>query len=273
MKKTLLFAATSLALMSFAAPAAAHDGRACIDTACSGVVLFADDTGSASAPDTAVVAAPRMGTWGIDTDGMDTSVSPGEDFFAYVSGNWAETTQIPSDRSSYGSFLALRDLSEARVRQLVESYELGDPATDGDAAKIAAVYQAFMDEEAIDALGAQPLAPYLDAIDRLLALTDKLADRGIELEHFDMGGGLGVVYDKEEPPAPRILIDAVRGKLAGRNLKLVMEPGRSISASAGIFVTRVEFLKLSAHKNFAIVDGAMNDLLRPALYGAGRFYN
>jgi len=164
LKKTLLFAATSLALVSFAAPAAAHDGRACIDDACTGLVLFADDGAAASSADAAVIAAPRMGTWGIDTDGMDPSVSPGEDFFAYVSGTWAENTEIPSDRSSYGSFLALRDLSEARVRQLVESYELGDPATDGDAAKVAALYQGFMDEEAIEARGAQPLAPYLDAI-------------------------------------------------------------------------------------------------------------
>ena len=161
MKKTLLFAATGLAL-SMAAPVAAHDAR-CLDQACNAQVLFADGAdGSASAGQ--VVAAPRMGTWGIDTDGMDTSVSPGEDFFAYVSGNWAENTEIPSDRSSYGSFLALRDLSEARVRQLVESYELGDPATDGDAAKIAALYQGFMDEAAIEARGAQPLQPYLEAI-------------------------------------------------------------------------------------------------------------
>ena len=161
MKKTLLFAATGLAL-SMAAPVAAHDAR-CLDQACNAQVLFADGAdGSASAGQ--VVAAPRMGTWGIDTDGMDTSVSPGEDFFAYVSGNWAENTEIPSDRSSYGSFLALRDLSEARVRQLVEGYELGDPATDGDAAKIAALYQGFMDEAAIEARGAQPLQPYLEAI-------------------------------------------------------------------------------------------------------------
>lgn len=164
MKKTLLFAATSLALVWFAAPAAAHDGRACIDDACTGLVLFADDGAAASSADATAIAAPRMGTWGIDTDGMDPGVSPGEDFFAYVSGTWAENTEIPADRSSYGSFLALRDLSEARVRQLVESYELGDPATDGDAAKVAALYQGFMDEEAIEARGAQPLAPYLDAI-------------------------------------------------------------------------------------------------------------
>ena len=163
MKKTLLFAATTLAL-SLAAPVAAHDAHACLDDTChvQSLLLDAADQGSADASQ--AIAAPRMGTWGIDTDGMDTSVSPGEDFFAYVSGKWAENTEIPSDRSSYGSFLALRDLSESRVHKLVESYQLGDPATDGDAAKIAALYHGFMDEQAIEALGAQPLQPYLDAI-------------------------------------------------------------------------------------------------------------
>jgi diaminopimelate decarboxylase len=110
--------------------------------------------------------------------------------------------------------------------------------------------------------------PYLDAIDRVLLLVDELAAHGITLEHFDMGGGLGVVYNKETPPSPHVLIDAVKQKLEGRQLTLMLEPGRSIAASAGIFLTRVEFLKHTDHKNFAIVDGAMNDLLRPALYGA-----
>ena len=112
------------------------------------------------------------------------------------------------------------------------------------------------------------IEPYLDAIDRLLVLIDKLAANGIQLEHFDIGGGLGVIYNDEQPPQPQALIDAVRSKLKNRTLTLIMEPGRSISANAGIFVSKVEFLKLSRHKNFAIVDGAMNDLLRPALYGA-----
>lgn len=110
--------------------------------------------------------------------------------------------------------------------------------------------------------------PYLDAIDRVLRLVDQLSAAGIRLEHFDMGGGLGVVYNKETPPSPQLLIDAVKRKMAGRDLVLMLEPGRSIAANAGIFITRVEFLKHTEHKNFAIIDGAMNDLLRPALYGA-----
>lgn len=112
------------------------------------------------------------------------------------------------------------------------------------------------------------IAPYLDAIDRVLMLVDQLSGLGIELQHFDIGGGLGVVYQDEQPPAPHELIDAVKNRLAGRNLELILEPGRSIAANAGVMLTRVEFLKHTAHKHFAIVDGAMNDLLRPALYGA-----
>jgi len=110
--------------------------------------------------------------------------------------------------------------------------------------------------------------PFLDAIDNLLDLVDLLAAEGITLRHFDMGGGLGVTYGDEQPPLPEELIDAVADRFTNRDLTLIVEPGRSIAANAGIFVTRVEYLKNTDHKQFAIVDGAMNDLLRPALYGA-----
>ncbi|MDG1026205.1 MAG: diaminopimelate decarboxylase [Gammaproteobacteria bacterium] len=110
--------------------------------------------------------------------------------------------------------------------------------------------------------------PYLDAIDRLLAMVDRLNEEGISLNHFDMGGGLGVNYGAESPPLPSELIAAVKSRFADRGLTLMVEPGRSIAANAGIFVTRVEYIKHTDHKNFAIVDGAMNDLLRPALYSA-----
>ncbi|MEY8204989.1 MAG: diaminopimelate decarboxylase [Bermanella sp.] len=112
------------------------------------------------------------------------------------------------------------------------------------------------------------ITPFLDAIDRVLVLIDTLQAHGIVLEHVDLGGGLGVVYDDETPPSPQQFIDAILPKLAGRNLKLVLEPGRSIAANAGIFVTQVEFLKSNGDKNFAIIDGGMNDLIRPALYSA-----
>lgn len=139
-----------------------------------------------------------------------------------------------------------------------------------------AVYQRAASMPAIDVVGVDchigsqltNIDPYLDAIDRVLILVDRLAELGIAIRHFDMGGGLGVRYNDEVPPPPAELIGAIRQKLAGRSLTLFLEPGRSICANAGIFVTHVEYLKLSSHKNFAIVDGAMNDLLRPALYGA-----
>ncbi|MEX2470344.1 MAG: diaminopimelate decarboxylase [Pseudohongiellaceae bacterium] len=110
--------------------------------------------------------------------------------------------------------------------------------------------------------------PFLDAIDKLLAMVDQLAAEGIFLEHFDMGGGLGVTYEQEKPPHPTELIAAVRDRFSEREMVLLVEPGRSIAANAGIFVTRVEYVKRGEHRNFAVVDGAMNDLLRPALYGA-----
>jgi len=112
------------------------------------------------------------------------------------------------------------------------------------------------------------VTPFLDALDRLLALVDRLKEKGIVLEHVDLGGGLGVVYNEETPPSPKTFIDAVLPKLEGRNLKLVLEPGRSIAANAGLFVTQVEFLKSNSEKNFAIVDAGMNDMIRPSLYSA-----
>ncbi|MFM1897536.1 MAG: hypothetical protein RLZZ385_2610 [Pseudomonadota bacterium] len=112
------------------------------------------------------------------------------------------------------------------------------------------------------------LSPYLDAMHRLVALVDRLAAAGIALRHFDIGGGLGVRYAGEAPPHPAQLIGAVRERLGQRRLKLLLEPGRSIVANAGILVTRVEYVKATAAKRFAVVDAAMNDLLRPALYSA-----
>ncbi|MBK3759072.1 diaminopimelate decarboxylase [Stutzerimonas frequens] len=112
------------------------------------------------------------------------------------------------------------------------------------------------------------LPPFLDALDRLLALVDRLATRGIQIRHLDLGGGLGVRYRDEQPPLAGDYIQAVRQRIEGRGLALLFEPGRSIVANAGVLLTRVEYLKHTAHKDFAIVDAAMNDLIRPALYQA-----
>ena len=112
------------------------------------------------------------------------------------------------------------------------------------------------------------LPPFLDALERLLALVDRLAARGIRIQHLDLGGGLGVQYRDEQPPLAGDYIQAVRERIAGRDLALVFEPGRYIVANAGVLLTRVEYLKHTEHKDFAIVDAAMNDLIRPALYQA-----
>jgi len=112
------------------------------------------------------------------------------------------------------------------------------------------------------------LAPFLDALDRVLALVDQLAASGIPLQHLDVGGGLGVRYRDETPPEPAAWAAALRPKLAGRKLSLMTEPGRAIAGNAGVLLTRVELLKATAHKNFAVLDAAMNDLIRPSFYDA-----
>ena len=112
------------------------------------------------------------------------------------------------------------------------------------------------------------LGPYLDTLDRLLALVDALAGDGIRLTHLNLGGGLGIRYRDESPPEPGELASAVAERLAGRGLRLVLEPGRSIVGNAGVLLTRVEYVKRNGEKRFAVVDAAMNDLIRPALYDA-----
>ena len=110
--------------------------------------------------------------------------------------------------------------------------------------------------------------PFLDALDRVLTLIDQLAEMGINIHHLDLGGGLGIQYRDETPPLPAEYAKALSEKLAGRNLQILIEPGRAIAGNAGILVTQVEFLKNNGEKHFAIVDAAMNDLMRPALYSA-----
>jgi diaminopimelate decarboxylase len=112
------------------------------------------------------------------------------------------------------------------------------------------------------------IEPFIDALRRLLSLMDRLQAEGITLRHLDLGGGLGVRYRDEQPPSVADYIGAVRESLGGRDLTLMFEPGRSIAADAGLLVTRVEYLKPTPAHNFALVDAAMNDMIRPALYQA-----
>ena len=110
------------------------------------------------------------------------------------------------------------------------------------------------------------VSPFVDALKRVLTLIDKLAEQGINLKHLDIGGGLGIQYDDETPPSPTEYAVALRKLLVDRDLEILLEPGRAIAGNAGILVTKVEYIKPTEDRQFAIVDAAMNDLLRPALY-------
>lgn len=112
------------------------------------------------------------------------------------------------------------------------------------------------------------LSPFLDALDRVLALVDQIEAVGIPIHHIDAGGGIGICYQDETPPDFSEYAQAMRRKMAGRKVKLVFEPGRALVGNAGALLTKVEYLKHTESKNFAIVDAAMNDLMRPALYDA-----
>ncbi|MFT4920396.1 MAG: diaminopimelate decarboxylase [Zhongshania aliphaticivorans] len=111
-------------------------------------------------------------------------------------------------------------------------------------------------------------SPFLDALDRVLSLVDTLATMDITISHLDLGGGLGVRYRDEVAPLTGEYIAAIRARLGERKVTLMFEPGRSITANAGVLLTTVEYLKLNEHKNFAIIDAAMNDMIRPSLYEA-----
>jgi len=112
------------------------------------------------------------------------------------------------------------------------------------------------------------IAPFVDALDRVLELLGRIEAQGIVVHHLDLGGGLGVRYRDEHPPSPERYMRPIMARLANSNKEILIEPGRAIAANAGLLLTRVQYLKESAHRNFAIVDAAMNDLIRPALYGA-----
>ncbi|WP_455202745.1 diaminopimelate decarboxylase [Kaarinaea lacus] len=110
--------------------------------------------------------------------------------------------------------------------------------------------------------------PFVDSLKRLMALIEQLNARGINLHHVDVGGGLGITYQDETPPSPQDYATAILNELKDQGLKIILEPGRAIAGNAGVLLTEVQYIKPGTEKNFAIVDAAMNDLLRPALYQA-----
>ena len=115
------------------------------------------------------------------------------------------------------------------------------------------------------------IAPYLDALDKLLDLVEQIESEGIAIRHIDVGGGLGITYSEETPPDTGVFVRTLLERIAARghgHREVYFEPGRSVTGNAGILLTRIEFLKPGAEKNFAIVDAAMNDLVRPAMYQA-----
>lgn len=112
------------------------------------------------------------------------------------------------------------------------------------------------------------LSPLIEALQRLLVLVDKLDELGIRIEHIDLGGGIGIVYQNENVPDLNAYAAAVSNLLSGRNLPLILEPGRSLIGNTGSLLTTVEYIKQGEEKNFVIVDAAMNDLMRPSLYQA-----
>lgn len=112
------------------------------------------------------------------------------------------------------------------------------------------------------------IEPFLEALDKLLAFHEKLNGMGIHIKYLDLGGGLGIPYDAEEPPHPSEFGEALKKKLAGTDMKIILEPGRVIAGNAGVMITEVVYTKSNPTKNFLIVDGAMNDLIRPSLYGS-----
>lgn len=190
LKKRLAFAASILAVA--AAPAAAHDSHDCLDDSCAIESLFSPQEGGG-----APVHATRYGSWGFDLAGMDRSVKPGDDFYTYVNGTWARNTRIPADRSSYGAFAVLRDLSETRLARLIESYRL-DAA--GDEGKAAALYQGFMDEAAAERADAVPLLARLVPIYQAKSKDDIARSMGQALGGFGSTFfGPGISDDAKRP--------------------------------------------------------------------------
>ncbi len=163
-------------------------------------VALAEEAKSTTAP-AASTTAPRYGTWGVDLAGMDRSVKPGDDFFKFVNGKWASTTQIPPDKTGYGAFAVLTDLSEARVHALLDRWAADKSLKPGsDEAKVAAIYRTFLDEATAEKLDAKPIQPYLDAVKNAKTREDMARVMGGSTRGFGNSFfGAGVSDDAKNP--------------------------------------------------------------------------
>ncbi|MCA0357955.1 MAG: M13 family metallopeptidase [Proteobacteria bacterium] len=198
MKKVWFGAAAFAALSLSAFGAQARDEHPCIDDACVVQSLLPSIAASASA-DLTSLESPRYGTWGFDISGMDTSVKPGDDFYKFANGAWDARTQIPSDRTRYGAFDFLAELSEARTRSIIEA-AAADKAATGDKAKIGAAYRAYMDEATIEKLDAKPLAPWLAGIKKVKTKDEFTALMGkASTTPYTALIGLGIQTDAKNP--------------------------------------------------------------------------
>ena len=205
MTKSILLAASALALALGAGAANAQDDdRVCLDQACQMISLFGLDSSGQAAPAVGRVngtEAPRFGTWGFDMAGRDTSVHPGDDFFRFANGAFMDALEIPADRTRYGSFDMLRELSDNRMRALVEEFA-GAQGLDAasDEAKVAALYNSFMDVERVNALDAAPLQPLLAEI--RAATTREAIARHMGTTQADFGAGLfgAAIFDDAKNP-------------------------------------------------------------------------
>jgi putative endopeptidase len=166
--------------------------------------------------------AERFGKWGVDLEGMDRSVKPGDDFFRYVNGKWAATTQIPPDKTSYGPSSVLRDLSEARVRALLDGWAADKGVKPGsDEAKVAAVYRTFLDEAAVEKLDAKPIQPHLEAIRKASSHSDIAAIMGRARSSFGRSFfSAGVSDDAKNPDKYTLYVSQSGLGLADREFYL-----------------------------------------------------
>jgi putative endopeptidase len=204
MKKLLIGAAVGALLLPASGALAQDHDHACIDEACTVFELFQTAEPGATVTGWQGTEAPRYGTWGFDLTGRDTSVEPGESFFRHANGAALDEMQIPSDRTSYGSFALLRELSDNRLKAMIDGLVARtDLAAGSDELKIADAYRSYMDEARIEALDAQPLQPYLAAI-RAANTHDALAVYMGETQGRVGGSifGTGITIDQKASACP-----------------------------------------------------------------------